>query len=88
MGWSLESLRHWRNVTCDGSDKCPSYSVNVSGFASFFVAGRRISGAMRNFCKVVLYILTMRAVYVLLNNHIQIKLFFELKKGWLGGIPQ
>ena len=37
-------------VTCDGSDKCPSYSVNISGFASFVVAGRRLSGAMRNFC--------------------------------------
>ena len=30
----------------------------------------------------------MRAEYVLLIYHIQIKLFFELKKGWLGGILQ
>ena len=36
--------------------------MNVSDFASFVVAGRRLSGAMRNFCKVVFYILTMRAV--------------------------
>ena len=50
----------------DRSDKCPSYSVNISGFASSVVAGRRLGGgAMRNFCKVVFYIFTVRAVCAL-----------------------